>query len=263
MLLANGLTYPAFPEARELSSTVVIRRRDSNATRVTLGGVLDRALWRELYSLTVKRVGLETVGGPLVLQNLADLPAESFFDLWVGALVTDKKKAALILDALEAVFHVPARMLTDDAQQTYESGVEYAQGEESKLRRAITFYRLALETNEPEAIGLARRVAKLNKVERQQLARVSSKAEMHYWTDVENQVHELLAIVEDPTVHGVNAWSRTKWGQSIRRASRAAFEHACPHETPRQIRAYALGLNALLAEPAKQSEIGTQEEDEA
>jgi hypothetical protein len=34
----------------------------------------------------------------------------------------------------------------------------------------------------------------------------------------------------------------------------AGYEHACPHDTPRQMRAYALGLNALHFTPKTEEE---------
>jgi CRISPR system Cascade subunit CasA len=83
LLLANALTYPPYPEAREPSATVVVRKRNGVPTRATLGCSLDRAPWRELHSLTVKRIGWETNGGPLTLQNVS---FNQPFDLWVGGL---------------------------------------------------------------------------------------------------------------------------------------------------------------------------------
>jgi CRISPR system Cascade subunit CasA len=263
MLLANGLTYPAYPESRELSATVVIRRREGNPTRVTLGASLDRALWRELYSLTVKRAGSD-VGGPIVLQNLADLPPEATFDLWVGALVTDKRKAAHILDAVEAVFHVPACLLEDQGQQIYEKGVQHAQSGESRLRRALAFYRLAIETNRGDMTSLAQGVAKQNRAERLRFTQMSGSAITYYWTDVERQISSLLGVSEHPALLGIPpSWHKTEWGQGVWRASCAAYRHACAHDTPRQIRAYALGLNTLFATPADQSENETEKEPEA
>jgi hypothetical protein len=59
-------------------------------------------------------------------------------------------------------------------------------------------------------------------------------------------------------------WHKTAWGQSVWRAARAAYERACPHETPRQIRAYALGLRTLFVRTRlKQAEVEIEKEVEA
>jgi hypothetical protein len=60
-----------------------------------------------------------------------------------------------------------------------------------------------------------------------------------------------------------NEWQRTAWGQSAWRAAREAYERACPHQTPRQIRAYALGLGTFFATPPERPEAQTEEEVEA
>jgi CRISPR system Cascade subunit CasA len=245
VLLANGLTYPAYPEAREPSATVVIRERDGEPTRVTLGASLSRALWRELYSLTVKRIGSE-IGGPLSFQNLADLESTAEFDLWAGALVTDKTKAASILDTVESVFHVPAAMLEDPSpsQRAYEQGVKHAESTESRLRRAVTVYHKELGDNldRPEM-----------KNRRKQ---IQSNAAAQFWTDIEHLVPRLLEVAVAPESLGLKSeWHKTSWGQSVWRIARAAYERACPHETPRQIRAYALGLKIFFPRPTREAEV--------
>jgi CRISPR system Cascade subunit CasA len=241
LLLANALSYPVYPEAREPSATVVVREQSDGPPRSTLGASLGRALWRELNSLTVKRISSETIGGPLTLQNLGDLDPDATFDLWTGALVTDKRKAALILDTVEAVFNVPATMLSDPGQHTYEAGVKYAEEIEFRLRRAVSVYHRELGDN-------------LDRAEmREQRQRVQSKATFHFWTDAERSVRHLLAVAENPALLGLdNSWHKTEWGRAVRRAVLAAYDRACPHETARQIRAYALGRKLLVAAPATQ-----------
>ncbi len=254
MLLANALTYPAYPEAREPSSTIIIRNEDGQPTRAILGGSLGRAPWRELHSLTVKRIGSDTPGGPLALENLE--PASSA-DLWIGALVTDKKKAALILDTVEAVFHIPAAMLDADrnSQRVYEEGVKHSERAEYRLYKAISTYRLAMETSEADLDGIYRRLASLKKTERDRLRSLSAKATAQFWTDIEQAVSQLLDLAADPTQLGAkNEWHNTDWGKAVWAAMRAAYEHACPHDTPRQMRAYALGMNTLHFTPKTEEE---------
>jgi hypothetical protein len=76
-------------------------------------------------------------------------------------------------------------------------------------------------------------------------------------------VPRLLEIAEHPEKLGLPPeWHKTDWGRAVSSAIRAALEVACPHETPRQIRAYALGLKALFIEPATKEVAGTEEENE-
>jgi len=58
-------------------------------------------------------------------------------------------------------------------------------------------------------------------------------------------------------------WHKTAWGKSVWLTAREAYERACPHERSRQIRAYALGLKALLTAPAEHAEVETEKEAEA
>ena len=113
MTLANGLDYPAFPDWREPTATIVVRERNGQPERVVMNASLDKAPWRELHALAVKRIGQDTNGGVVALQNLS---CDRAFDLWVGGLVADKAK---LVDAMEAVFHVPAGMLTELCQHAY------------------------------------------------------------------------------------------------------------------------------------------------
>jgi hypothetical protein len=65
-------------------------------------------------------------------------------------------------------------------------------------------------------------------------------------------VTRLLEVAANPEPLGLDgAWHKTGWGKAVAYAMRAAFERTCPHETPRQMRAYALGLRALFTEPEK------------
>jgi len=93
---------------------------------------------------------------------------------------------------------------------------------------------------------------------------IQSNAAAQFWTDIEGAVPRLLEVADAPEILGLNReWHKTAWGQSVWRAARAAYERACPHETPRQIQAYALGLKMLFAAPAVRGEVDTEKETEA
>jgi hypothetical protein len=60
-----------------------------------------------------------------------------------------------------------------------------------------------------------------------------------------------LALIENPgplSPDGTSKenWGATEWGKTLARTARSAYELACPHETPRQLKAYSLGLSVLF-----------------
>jgi CRISPR system Cascade subunit CasA len=236
LVLANGLAYGSYAEDgwREPSATIVIRTVKKQPTRVVLSASIDRAVWRELHVLTVKGVGQNTNGGPSVLQNISD---EEAFDLWVGALVADKAKP---VDTIESIFHVPAAMLTEPSQTVYEKGVRHAATTEFQVKRAVSTYHKELgdDLSRPEM--------------KNRRTQIQNNAAAQFWTDIEQAVPHLMEIAAAPEALGLKSeWHKTAWGQSVWRAARAAYERACPHDTSRQIRAYALGLQTLFAVPAE------------
>ncbi len=246
MTLANGLEYPAYPEWREASATIVTRSPKKQPTRVALRAYLDKDTWRELHALTVIFVDKNTNGGPVALRNLTN---DSDFDLWVGGLVAAGN--GKLLDSTESVFHVPAAMLTEPSQMVYEAGVRLAETSAFRVKRAASVYHKELGDNldRPEM-----------KNRRHQ---IQSNAAAQFWTDIESAVPRLLEAAAAPESLGVKAdWYKTAWGRSVWRAARVAFERACPHETPRQMRAYALGLKALFNAPTEGAEVETEKEAE-
>ncbi len=246
LILANGLEYASFPEWREPSATIVIREVKGQPDRVILRADIDKAAWRELHALTVKALSQNTNGGPAALRNLSD---EEPFDLWVGGLVASKAK---LVDTTESVFHLPAAMLGEPSQRTYEAGVREADKMAFRVMRAVSVYhgKLGDLLDRPEM-----------KDRRQQ---IQNHAAAQFWTDVESAVPRLLDVAADPGSLGLNAeWHKTAWGRFVWRAALDAYERACPHQTPRQIQAYALGQRALLAAPAEGPDAETEKEDDA
>lgn len=199
-----------------------------------------------MHALTVKSVSQNTNGGPAALRNVSD---DKAFDLWVGALVANKAKP---VDTTESVFHIPAALLKEPSQMVYEKGVWLAERTAFQVTRAVSVYHRELGDNldRPEMKNRPRQI--------------QNNAAAQFWTDIEGAVPRLLEVAGAPETLGLKArWHDTRWAQSVRRASRAAYERACPHETPRQIRAYALGLNALFVTPPEQHEDESEKEVEA
>jgi CRISPR system Cascade subunit CasA len=246
LIMGNGLTYQSFDETgwREPSATVVVRTVKDQRVRNLLRASVEKAVWRELHALTVKAAG-DRPGGPAALQHLSD---DRPFDLWVGSLVADQAKP---VDAVESVFHIPAQMLHDRSQRAYEEGVELAEKSARRLHRAISTYRMAMEIV-GDLDQISRKLGALKRPERERFRQFGARAQQQFWTDVELAVPRLLGLAENPeTLVAAGAYHSTAWSKAVAAAMHAAFERACPHETPRQMRAYALGLKALFSKPAK------------
>jgi CRISPR system Cascade subunit CasA len=265
-LNANGLLYPSYADEgiREPTTSVrVVEDKDGQHRRVLLSAIDGDNIkkpWRELHALTVKRISDQGVGGPFALGNLDD--DDETFDLWVGAVVTGQAK---IEDTVESTYSVPKGMLNDTAQRAYETGVRHAETWERRLRHAIAIYRLATETRETTKEQLEARFHRLKKFERRRLAGIGDKAYSSYWTIIEHRLELLshFALEPIPTRDGKIRYRETDWGKHVPRGAHRSFELACPHETPRQIRAYALGLQALFGKRAVQDAAKAEREVEA
>ncbi|MCS7049187.1 MAG: type I-E CRISPR-associated protein Cse1/CasA [Verrucomicrobiae bacterium] len=233
LILANGLKYP---EWREPTATIVTRKVKDQPTRVPLPASVEKAAWRELHALVVIAVDRNSNGGPAALTNVTD---DAAFDLWTGGLAANKAK---LVDTTESVFHVPATMLHEPSQRVYEDGVRWAENLASRLAKAVSAYHRELADN-------------LDRAElRDRRQQIQDKATAQFWTDIEQAVPQLLDIATHPVRLGNNEWHKTDWGKTVWAAARAAYEHACPHDTPRQMRAYALGLNTLHFTPKTDEE---------
>jgi CRISPR system Cascade subunit CasA len=213
MILANGLDYPLAPIFREPAATLV-QRDDGPAV---LGVALGRSVWRQLSAITVKRrSNQDAISGPLALRNIDGTQSCT---LWIGALATDKAK---IEDVVEAAYDVPAGMFRDAGRKLYEEGVALAALWQEGVSKSVKAYAATMKL-EPVPYDRARH---------------------HFWTLVEQHVPSLLKLADKPEEAGDLKVS--EWGKRVREAAHEAFEFACPHQTPRQIQAYAIGLQQLF-----------------
>lgn len=249
MVMGTAVLYDS--QWREVAATVVVRDRNGNPERTVLSASLARSIWREIHSVSVLASGANHIlGGPLALTTLGEGTGT---DVWCGALVANKAK---LLDAVESVLHIPAVMFADAGQRLYQQGVQQAEFWGRRINRAVAACHRELHDE-------------LDKAEfRKRGNLVKQKATSHYWTAIEQYVPRLLALVQEPTPlysegSGKENWGGTEWGKALVRAARSAYELACPHETPRQLKAYSLGLTALFKPlEAKTEEPATEETEE-
>lgn len=213
MILANGLDYPLAPIFREPAATMV--QRDKEAA--VLGVSLSRSIWRQLSAITVKRSSnKDMISGPLALGNIDGTQSCT---LWIGALATDKAK---IQDVVEAAYDVPAGMFRDAGRKIYEEGVALAGLWQEAVSKGVKAYAGTMKL-EPVPYERARQ---------------------HFWTAIEQHVPTLLKLADTPEEAGDLKVS--DWGKGVKEAAHASFAFACPRQTPRQIQAYAIGLQQLF-----------------
>lgn len=225
----DGWEYPAFEAYREPTAAVITNAK-SEARQ--LWASLDRAIWRDLHALTVLGASPNSkAGAPLVIQSHQNPADPRPADIWTGALVTDGK--AKILDVVESVFRLEGRLFSEVGRGIYEQGVAYALIRLNHLRDAVRAYGKAMMHESP-AVPMAER---------------------RYWQMLDHESEILLSISCDPSVGELRfgGSARDGWSDLIRKALLAAYQQACPRETPRQIEAFARGLRALYPPPAKPS----------
>jgi CRISPR system Cascade subunit CasA len=226
IVLANGIDYPLYPVFREPAATVVERKDGPGILGVSLG----RSVWRQLPAITVKRrASKDALCGPLALPNLGD---DHGCALWIAALATDKAK---IEDVVEASYDIPAGMFRDSGRKLYEEGIDLAEQWQLAMWKGIKAYAASLKLEPPPY----------------------DRGRQHFWTTVEQHVPKLLSLAGSPESAG--DLKTSLWGKALKEAAVAAYEHACPHQTPRQIEAFALGRQQLfLPKPKDDSASASQ-----
>lgn len=229
-ILANGPEFPAFDAGwKEPSATESIRKEKD---RYLLGVSLGRAVWREIHSITAGNPERRGRAATLVRQKEGEACS-----LWAGGMVTDYK--AKIEDLVESRFQgelaVSGKLFSSDpsANLIYHGGVLAAEAWVGAARFAASKYAEALMLDDKRATGLR------------------DAASAFFWTEAEQQLRELFALVNDPTLLGGKAardpYAATAWHRALRRAAEAAFDAVCPQGTARQHEAAGLARCVLRA----------------
>lgn len=281
--IANGLRYGVFADSkdkktkktkpgtgiRELTASVQPGRHAQDKDRLvsaSAGGGVPKAVWRELHSIALlRRAGKR--GGPIALEHCTSQTnrSQKEIHLWCGALVGNQAKVG---DAIESVFRLPIQFLedadaalVDDPRKcpgpnwTYRKGVAVADGLAKRLQWAVQVYHRRFGDD----------LKKKQNAERGK--RLKNQAAIRYWTALEQAAESVL--LRDVAVNSDKYWSNDKnwmakspWGREVWKATHDAYEFACPHSTPRQLRAYAAGLAALRREDRAKSAAAGEGEDE-
>ena len=222
----QGLEYPTYPASQEPSATVISWKEELRLLRADTG----RSIWRDLHCLAVlRRSDSQAQSAPKIIQSHIAEHEDGDVDLWVGELI--KAKDAKILDAIEDRFTVPHRLFTDIGRMIYSKGVQHADMQSTGIYSAVKSY----------AESMMHASAPVEAAQR------------HFWNALDLQRQLLLDLVRDPAPLGNKNFgeSNDPWSIAVHKATHAAYDHACPRSTPRQIEAYALGLRRLRPKTTK------------
>ena len=214
-----------FPDQRDPYSTAYAVKDK----RYLLRADLEKGLWKDLHVITLLRAAKgQEQQAPLNLQSHAYQYTNHDARLWLGEFI--KAKDAKIIDSIESTFTVPFKMFSDVGRARYAAGVEWAERQSKQLYGAVKQYGAAMKNESPP----------------------TDRAKQHYWHALEQRCDLLLAIVADtePQAEDFGEGS-DPWTVAVRTAARRAYENACPHQTPRQLRAFAAGLRVLRPKSAK------------
>jgi len=249
MYCCNGFKYDTFKDGFASEPTATVRlatKKEKNGAETKERRVVKvdptKALWRELSSLLTKR-SADGLGGPLAMENA---PRDTAFDFHVCAITRDQASMDI---AVESVFHItPAFQSHFPVYQTEVIGTEKvvgAEGYSRKLRWAIEDYRSTIDTDWKPRIK--RTQAKAQNALKNRLAQTAFLA---YWTTVEKKLPLLISHIE---AIGTDAAipTREAWRKMLFAAVCEAYRIACGRETPRQLRAFAKGLQKLTAKQDK------------
>lgn len=217
MVLGNGLDYPAYPEiSPEPGCSVEVSRKEQKSYLVAARE--DRALWRELHSLS--RL---TRNGKSGAKALTLLPESLDCRMWSGALITDK---ASILNTIESAFSVPAGFREDAGYARYAAEIELAEKLDYLLSERCKAYRRLIDPAPDKFQNWAEATA----------------ARRDYWTRIEAAVPALITYAATGDQD-----SETLWRGTLRDALTSAFVRACPADSPRRLKAFALARPGLTA----------------
>lgn len=213
------IKFKGVPYFREPSTTVVLNEKDQ-ACCMEMNS--NKHIWRDLASVLAISASLDK-GAPLTLRKvnkLASYIKKNSVDFWVGGLELGGQ-AAKLHDMAEWNLCIPLSFFQTGTLDSYSKGVDLAENAEKHLENSVLEYYKII-------------VVKYRKIlDIQSLKSLKSKARIDYWQTLDNQYQVLIDIV-------ANGKSLDdEWSKIVYSAMCSAFDYACPHETPRQIQAYA------------------------
>ena len=254
----KGIPIPSYVDAQtpfrcpEPSATSTLTFDKKNKPiRGLLGANHSKAIWRQLPGLLVKR-NINEIGGALALGNISE---EDCFDIIVCAFLYDPDNTASVEDYIDSTIHISSNFNSLTGIALYEKEIHFVEKKEYWLRKAVQEWRKNIDGDWVER---ARRAKNSSILVRQ----LTSIATTHYWTAVEKQLPLLMAVVDALGNKNRIEKLREDWRKKVHQIALDSYSVACGKETPRQIRAFVLGLRRLKNfSNYTNQEVGGKEED--
>jgi CRISPR system Cascade subunit CasA len=219
----DALKMQRLPYIREPAATVVFRKdKDEKSYLLARAG---RHIWRDLESvLATGRMG-GTLSLTSFLQSYVYPQLISHFRLWIGGSVRGSNEGKYD-DVIEWSTDLNSGCFVDRQLTAYRNGIEKADRGKQTLFAAMLKYCKP----KPDAPGKDKRQIPF------------ATAESVFWNSLDRHFRVLVNVLEKQTVE-----ASANWELQIREAMHTAYSQTCPHETPRQIEAYAQGWQILKA----------------
>ena len=240
MYCCNGFKYLTFKDgfpSEPTAAVQLVKKRDKkrieSIERKVLKMAPAKALWRELSAVLVKRSAFG-LGGPLAMENV---PSDSNYDFHVCAMTRNQASMDI---AVESVFHITPAIQFN--LPSYQAEVGFAERLSKKLGRSIETYRREIDGDWQNRLERSREKWVL-------IEKLHSTATNHFWTTVEKNLSLLMAHINAIDTDDAIP-TRNTWRKMLCSAAFESYSLACGRGTPRQIRAYAKGLQKLT--PKKQ-----------
>lgn len=216
-------TYPGFPQ--EFNTSVATRRSKKKEERYLVGTKLGIRPWRQLDAIIQYNLSGKTCSHALNLNHLDGEP----IDIWLGALLRNPGKQD-ILDSVESRFHISKKFRSSEGCSTYTAEVQISQEVSKRLEGAIYIYRTELDSTNNTGIG--------------------SNALNIFWTTVEKNLPLLMTHIDAIDTYDAIP-TRKVWRKMLFNTAIESYRIACGQETPRQLRAFAKGLEKLTRKQAE------------
>lgn len=220
-----GIKYESLPAYREPMGTVLLNKKNEP---FYMGIQPEQHVWRELGSILSLNVKSESHGALALART--DLIQSEKIDLWVGG-VHRKSGKNTVLDMLEWNFSIPVSMLHEVEIDKYSKGVELANEVAWVLKNSIQTHKKSY-SKELKTDGASH----------------VRKATVQYWSTLDSGYQMLVEIASDQDRN------LDDWRNLLRKTMHEAFEQACPHETPRQIKAFVQAKRLLEIKEKKRAE---------
>lgn len=218
-VITNGFSYNDDPlNFQDPMLTVTQYERNKQTITKYLKCHVGRHPWRDLHSiLAVKRLH-----GALALNHIYEIYDGSFM-IWTGGLINDQGKP---IQQCEWNFQLDVKSLGESFQQIYQIGLSLTQSAEYLLRMGI--------------VGYYNELGEKNIKNNTKRKKVLEKSIGYFWSILDSHYQDLIncAISQEDKLNNI-------WYPIVRRAMEDAYAFACPHTTPRQIQAFALGRSKL------------------